>query len=319
MSEKKGSLRIVFLGTPHFAEASLRALVASGENVVAVITVADKPQGRGQVLAGSPVKEYALSSGIPVLQPTNLKSPDFLEQLKSFQPDLGVVVAFRMLPEAVWAMPRLGTINVHGSLLPQYRGAAPINHAIMQGEKETGVTIFALKHEIDTGDILVQKTIQIGSDETAGELHDRMMQTGADALIQAVYQLAEGNVTPIPQNALAMHLELKPAPKIFRENCQIEWSNLAGKVHDFIRGLSPHPGAWTMRNGKTLKIFRSRMTDENCKAAAGTLQTDGKKYLKIASKDKWIEILELQPEGKKRMSAEEFIRGFRPETGEVLN
>jgi len=319
MTEKTSSLRIVFLGTPVFAETSLRALVDSGYNVVAVVTVADKPQGRGQVLAGSPVKEYALSAGIPVLQPTNLKSPDFIAQLKSFQPELGVVVAFRMLPEAVWAMPRLGTINVHGSLLPQYRGAAPINHALIQGEKETGVTIFTLKQEIDTGDILVQKTIRIGPDETAGELHDKMMHIGAEALIQAIYQLSEGNATSVPQEALAVDSELKPAPKIFREHCQIQWNNPSARVHDFIRGLSPHPGAWTLRGGKTLKIFRTRLTDEKCQVSVGTLQTEGKKSLKIACQDGWIEILEVQPEGKKRMTAEEFVRGFRPEQGEVLN
>jgi methionyl-tRNA formyltransferase len=304
-------LRIIFMGTPEFAVSSLSALVAGGCNIVAVITAPDKPAGRGMKMNESAVKKYALENGIPILQPEKLKDPAFLETLRLLKADLQVVVAFRMLPEAVWNMPVMGSVNLHGSLLPQYRGAAPINWAVINGEKETGVTTFKLKHEIDTGDILMQERFPIGENETAGEVHDRMKEIGAQVLLRTVKGIADGSIAEIPQPAAAA---LKYAPKIFTETCKIDFAKITGEVHDLIRGLSPFPGAFTTFDEKMLKIFRSEkeinsnniFTDQ-----PGSYITDGRSYLKFACKDGYINVLELQLEGKKRMNVGDFLRGRR--------
>ncbi|RYY66024.1 MAG: methionyl-tRNA formyltransferase [Chitinophagaceae bacterium] len=298
------------MGTPEFAVASLNALVEAGCNVVGVITAPDKPAGRGMQLQGSAVKKYAQEKGLHLLQPEKLKNPDFIAELRALRADLQVVVAFRMLPEIVWNMPPMGTLNVHGSLLPQYRGAAPINWAVINGEPETGVTTFRLKHEIDTGDILLQERMPIGPDDTAGDVHDRMKDFGATLLVRTVRGLAEGSITETPQS----HLDpasLKHAPKIFTDTCRIDWSRPIADVHNRVRGLAPFPGAFTTLNGKTLKIYRSR-TDNGIPAVApGNFDTDGKSMLRFACPDGWLQVVELQLEGKKRMGVEEFLRGYR--------
>lgn len=301
-------MKIVFMGTPDFAVASLDALVQANFDIVAVVTAPDKPAGRGQKLNESAVKKYAIEKSIPVLQPEKLKNPEFLEALKSYQADLQVVVAFRMLPEAVWNMPSKGTINLHGSLLPQYRGAAPINHAIINGEKESGVTTFFLTHEIDTGDIILSDRTPIGDDETAGELHDKLMVIGANLLVKTVTAIAEGDVSEQPQPKSD---ELKHAPKIFKEDCKIDWNNSTIKIHNLIRGLSPYPTAFTLLNDKTLKIFKSEPEDIEPAIAAGGFLTDNKTYLKFATKDGFIKLLDIQFEGKKRMLIADFLRGMR--------
>jgi methionyl-tRNA formyltransferase len=301
-------LRIVFFGTPDFAVASLRALVEAGGQVVAVVTAPDKPSGRGLQLTQTPVKEYALSQHIPVLQPPKLKNPEFLETLKSYAADVHVVVAFRMLPEAVWAMPPLGTINVHASLLPQYRGAAPINWAIMNGETETGVTTFRLKHEIDTGGLLLQTAVPILPEDNAGSLHDKLMMAGAALLVRTLDGLAAGSIVPQPQPEGD---DLKHAPKIFKEDTRINWSQPAAVIHNFIRGLSPYPAAFTTLKEKGLKVFLSKPVQEAHDIEAGTIETDGKTYLRVASDDGWVYLEEVQQEGKKRMPVVEFLRGFR--------
>lgn len=306
MKDKK-SLRIVFMGTPVFAATSLEALINNGYNVVAVITAPDKPAGRGLQLQQSAVKQMALEKSIPVLQPEKLKSPEFIEELKSYNADLQVVVAFRMLPEIVWNMPQMGTINVHGSLLPNYRGAAPINHAIINGEKETGVTTFKLKHQIDTGDMLLNEKLSIGENETAGELHDRMMVAGAALLIRTLDQLLENKIMPQPQ---PFSSEDKHAPKIHTEDCRLDFNQTATQVHNRIRGLSPFPGAFTTLSGKTLKIYRTRVNVSSTKTP-GTITTDNKNQFLIHCKEGSIEVLELQLEGKKRMAVEDFLRGYR--------
>lgn len=306
-------LRIIFLGTPDFAVASLDALYNAGYNIVGVVTAPDKPAGRGMKLQESAVKKYATGKNIKTLQPEKLKNADFLQELKALNADLQVVVAFRMLPEVVWSMPPLGTINVHGSLLPQYRGAAPINWAIINGEKETGVTTFKLKHEIDTGNILLQETIAINEDETAGEVHDRMKETGAKLLVKTVAGLADGSLKETPQANITT-LSLKHAPKIFTETCKINWSKSVDEVHNLIRGLSPYPAAFTELEGKTLKIFRSRKEKVLPQNAVGSFQTDKKSFLKFACPDGYIQIEELQLEGKKKMKTEDFLRGFRFES-----
>jgi methionyl-tRNA formyltransferase len=304
--------RIVFMGTPEFAVASLDALVKNNFNVVGVITAPDKPAGRGMKLQESAVKRYAEENGLRVLQPEKLKNPQFLEELKSLNADLQVVVAFRMLPEAVWNMPPMGTINVHGSLLPQYRGAAPINWAIINGESETGVTTFKLKHEIDTGDILLQERIPIGENETAGELHDRMKELGASLLVETVNGLIEGTLTETPQQTVLNGIsEIKHAPKIFTETCKIDWSKPVHQVHNLVRGLSPHPGAFTLLNGKTLKIYRSIKEEKSPSIPSGDFETDRKTFLRFACSDGYIQIKELQLEGKKKLEVEEFLRGYR--------
>ena len=301
-------MKIVFMGTPDFAVASLRALVDSGFDVVGVVTAADKPAGRGQKLQESAVKQYAVAKGITVLQPLKLKDPIFIEELKSLSADLQVVVAFRMLPTIVWDMPSKGTINLHASLLPQYRGAAPINHAIINGETESGVTTFFLKHEIDTGDVIFSERVPIGDNETAGELHDKLMDVGAGLLVKTVTAIASGDFKEEPQPE---HEELKHAPKIFKDDCAINWNQPAKTVFNMIRGLSPYPTAYTKLNDKTLKIFRAELEDNEPGIAAGGFLTDGKSFLKFATKDGFIRLLDIQYEGKKRMSVEEFLRGVR--------
>lgn len=317
------SLRIVFMGTPEFAVASLNALVKAGCNIIAVITAPDKPAGRGLQLQQSAVKKYAVEHELKVLQPEKLKNPEFLAELKALNADLQIVVAFRMLPEAVWNMPPMGTINLHGSLLPQYRGAAPINWAIIHGEKETGVTTFKLKHEIDTGDILLQESLPIGENETAGEVHDRMKETGGRLLVDTVKGLADGTLKETPQPSMVNgelsiqgsqppdHLSLRHAPKIFTENCRIDFTRTTAEVHNLIRGLSPFPGAFTFLNGKTLKIYKTEKVITKPAVSTGQPETDGKTFLRFACKDGYVLVKELQMEGKKKMSAEEFMRGYR--------
>lgn len=303
------NLRIIFMGTPEFAVPSLETLIENKFNVVAVITAPDKPQGRGQKLTASPVKESALRYNIPVLQPSNLKSPEFIEELKSYRANLQVVVAFRMLPEVVWAMPKFGTFNLHASLLPQYRGAAPINWAIINGEKETGATTFFLKHEIDTGSIIFQEKEPIRPTDTVGTLYERLMHKGATLVLKTVKAIELGNFPSVPQD---MHVEIRHAPKIFKETCEINWSQSSKKIVDFIRGLSPYPAAWTILNGKTYKIFNSQQTTEDSRLLTvdrGPFRTDNKTHLDFKTTDGWVSILELQPEGKKRMTLSEFFRG----------
>lgn len=305
-------LRIIFLGTPEFAVASLKALVDAGANVVAVITAPDKPAGRGMQLQQSAVKEYALKQGLQVLQPERLKDPVFLDDLAALKADLQVVVAFRMLPVAVWDMPPMGTINVHGSLLPQYRGAAPINRAIMNGETETGVTTFKLKHEIDTGDILLQKKVPILPDDNVGTLYEKLMKEGADLIVETAKGLATNSLTEIPQDDIP-ETDLKPAPKIFKEDTYIDWSKPVKQIHDHIRGLSPYPAAITELQGKILKVYKSHIEEvSNIEKQQGDYDTDGKTYLRFAAKDGWLYVDELQLQGKKRMDVEAFLRGFRP-------
>ncbi|WP_342333374.1 methionyl-tRNA formyltransferase [Pedobacter sp. FW305-3-2-15-E-R2A2] len=305
-------MRLVFMGTPDFAVASLSALVEAGFDVVGVVTAADKPAGRGQKLQESAVKQYAVAKGIKVLQPLKLKDPEFITELKALNADLQVVVAFRMLPEVVWNMPAKGTINLHGSLLPQYRGAAPINHAIINGEKESGVTTFFLKHEIDTGDVIFSASVPIGDTETAGELHDQLMNVGAELLVKTVKAIEEGNYEEQPQ---PQHEELKHAPKIFKENCLIDWNQPARTIYNMIRGLSPYPTAFTRLNDKTLKVFRAELEEKETGISPGGFLSDGKTFLKFAAKDGFIKLTDLQYEGKKRMSTEEFLRGYRIESG----
>lgn len=305
------------MGTPDFAVASLSKLVDAGYQVVGVITAPDKAAGRGLKTSQSEVKKYAVEKNLKILQPPNLKDAGFLQELRSLQANLQVVVAFRMLPESVWNMPPLGTINLHASLLPQYRGAAPINWAIINGEKETGVTTFKLKHEIDTGDILLQQKIPIGEDETAGELYNRMKEIGAGLLLQTVKEISEHPLSGIPQQVNSTNLiqesgdTLHHAPKIFTETCRINWNKNAEEIFNLIRGLSPYPGAFTIFNGKTLKIFKAKKEITRTSKPAGEYETDHKSFLKFACHDGYISALELQLEGKKKMSVDEFLRGFR--------
>lgn len=311
----KKELRIVFMGTPEFAVASLDALTKSGYNVVAVITAPDKPSGRGMKLNESAVKKYAAEHGLPLLQPDKLRNPEFISALKSLRADLQVVVAFRMLPEIVWNMPPMGTINVHGSLLPRYRGAAPINWAIINGEKETGVTTFKLQHDIDTGNILLQERIPIGDDETAGQLHDRMKDIGAALLVKTVDGLLHNTLKEKLQSGL-MHPDadqtiLKHAPKIFTETCRIDWNQPVDRIYDLIRGLSPYPAAFTMLDGKTVKIFGCKKSQQQPTQPAGSHATDGKTFLRFFASDGYIDITDLQAEGKKRMAVADFLRGYR--------
>jgi methionyl-tRNA formyltransferase len=301
------SLRIIFMGTPEFAVPSLEILLENNFTVVAVVTAADKPQGRGQKIVFSPVKACALKHNIPVLQPANLKSPEFLEELKRYQANLQIVVAFRMLPEVVWNMPALGTFNLHASLLPQYRGAAPINWAIINGEKETGVTTFFLKHEIDTGSIIFQEKETILEEDTAGALYERLMKKGAHLVLKTVQAIASGKFPSLPQpeGATTQH-----APKIFKETCEIRWDQSREQVRNFVRGLSPYPSAWCQLAGKTFKIFTvSMVSHDSGNKSAGEYSTDNKNYLYVKASDGWISIDELQPEGKRRMNIREFLIG----------
>lgn len=301
-------MKIVFMGTPDFAVASLDALVKANFEVVAVVTATDKPAGRGQKLHESAVKKYAVEHQIPVLQPEKLKNPEFLAALKSYNADLQVVVAFRMLPELVWAMPAKGTINLHGSLLPQYRGAAPINHAIINGEKESGVTTFFLTHEIDTGDIILSDKVAINDDYNAGDLHDKLMMVGANLLVETVSKIASGDYTEQPQ---PKSTDLKHAPKIFKEDCKINWNNTSRQVYNQIRGLSPYPTAFTFLNDKTLKIFKTEIEIVIPDIKPGEFATDGKSFLKFATSDGYLKLLDIQFEGKKRMLIADFLRGMR--------
>lgn len=294
------------MGTPEFAVPSLDILVKNGFNVVAVVTVPDKPSGRGLQLTPSPIKTYALTNNIPVLQPEKLKDEAFQALLKSYEADLQVVVAFRMLPEAVWDMPRLGTLNLHASLLPDYRGAAPINWAIINGEKETGCTTFFLKHEIDTGDIIFQFKQAILPEDTIGTLYEKQMQKGAELILQTITAIQEGNYPRSPQPYVAIP---KLAPKIFKETCKIDWSKSALEVHNLVRGLSPYPAAFTMINDKSCKIFDTFVVNEDTIGTIGDLKTDGKTFLHFQTGAGIIGVLSLQMEGKKRMSIEEFLRG----------
>lgn len=298
------NLRIIFMGTPEFAVPSLQTLIDHQFNVVAVITAPDKPQGRGQKLTPSPVKECALKNNLTILQPTNLKAPDFIEELKGYNANLQIVVAFRMLPERVWSMPELGTFNLHSSLLPQYRGAAPINWAIINGEKETGVTTFFLKHEIDTGNIIFQEKEPIHESDTAGTLYERLMVKGASLVLKTTQAIQAGDY---PTSSQQEEIEVKHAPKIFKETCQIDWSQPSKKIIDFVRGLTPYPAAWTMINGKKFKIFKLSSTTEN--SGSNDYITDQKNFLAMKTKDGWLSIDELQPEGKKRMAIKDFFRG----------
>jgi len=306
------------MGTPEFAVASLDALVKTGYNIVGVVTAPDKPAGRGMKMNESAVKKYAVEHGLHILQPEKLKNPEFIEELRSLKTDLQIVVAFRMLPEIVWNMPPLGTVNVHGSLLPQYRGAAPINWAVINGEKETGVTTFKLKHEIDTGDILLQESFPIGEDDTTGEVHDHMKEVGAKLLVKTVDGLMNGELEEKTQSSVVSSESavLKHAPKIFTETCKIDFSKTVEEVHNLIRGLSPFPGAFTTLHDKTLKIYRSKKEDTAGQAAPsgqtpGEFSTDGKTFLKFACSDGYVHLLEIQLEGKKKMLIEDFLRGYR--------
>lgn len=311
-------IRIVFMGTPDFAVESLKALVENGYQVVGVITAPDKPAGRGRQLSESAVKKYAVENNLKVLQPEKLKNPEFIAELESLKADLQIVVAFRMLPEIVWNMPTLGTINLHGSLLPQYRGAAPLNWAIINGETETGVTTFLLSHEIDTGQIVFQEKAEIAENDSVGDLHDRMMEIGAKLVLKTVDALAEGTVVAIDQAQLIDDQErIKQAPKIFKDDCRIDWIKDTESVRNLIRGLSPYPTAWTelihaeKSEILTAKIFAAVRDNQNLPAAPGTLQTDGKKFLKISCTDGWLSVTEIQLSGKKRMKIDELLRGFK--------
>jgi len=299
------------MGTPQFAVTSLDALITAGCSIVAVVTAPDKPAGRGQKLHESAVKQYAVENGIPVLQPEKLKDPAFLEELKSYNADLQVVVAFRMLPEVVWNMPPRGTINLHASLLPQYSGAAPINWVLINGEKESGVTTFFLKHEIDTGDILFTEKVTLTGDETAGELHDRLMYKGAGLLVKTVKGVESGRYNEHPQSQLLEGVEIKHAPKIFKEDCLIDWQQPVVAVYNRIRGLSPVPTAYTHLNGKILKVYKATFEIERHDVAPGHFITDNKTYLKFAATDGFISLIEIQLEGKKQMGIAEFLRGVK--------
>ncbi|HOZ14729.1 MAG TPA: methionyl-tRNA formyltransferase [Tenuifilaceae bacterium] len=311
------SPRIVYMGTPDFAVEPLKAIVDAGYNVVAVVTVPDKPVGRGQKLQSSPVKQYAEEKGLLVLQPEKLRNEDFVNQLKELNPDIAVVVAFRMLPETVWSLPKIGTFNLHASLLPQYRGAAPINWAVINGEKKTGLTTFLLDKEIDTGNIIDQLEVLIDENETAGELHDKLMLLGGSMVVKTIQKLAEGNYTPTPQKNLAVG-ELKAAPKIFKETCKVDWGKSYIQVHNFIRGLSPYPAAWSemvvsVDGAESLipvKIFKTSTINQSTNNDCGFIKTDGKKYLQVTCQDGLVDIHTIQQAGKKAMQIDEFLRGW---------
>ena len=329
-------MKIIYMGTPDFAVEPLRRLVEAGKNIIAVVTMPDKPAGRGHKIQFSPVKEYALSVGLPILQPVNLKDPKFIEELRSYQADLQIVVAFRMLPEIVWNMPPLGTFNLHASLLPQYRGAAPINWAVINGETETGITTFFLQHEIDTGNIIMQEKINIAPDDNAGIVHDRLMMLGADLVLKTVNQIESGNLTSTPQDAIVgtrhavsatsetcpqlstlnsqLSTTLKPAPKIFKETCRINFNATAESVRNLVRGLAPYPAAWielTDPAGNTTNMKIYEVNKELCTPSrpTGTLICDGKKILKVAVLDGYIHLDQVQLAGKKRMPAADLMRG----------
>ncbi len=315
---EKKELRIVYMGTPDFAVESLRALVEGGYNVVGVITMPDKPIGRhGSVLQASPVKKYALSQNLPVLQPEKLKDETFLDELRALKADLQIVVAFRMLPEVVWDMPRFGTFNLHASLLPQYRGAAPINWAVINGDTETGVTTFFLTHEIDTGKIIRQKHLPIADTDNVGTVHDALMAIGAGLVTETVDLLLAGKVDAIPQEEFIKDVtELRPAPKIFKDTCRIDWNQPSKRIYDFIRGLSPYPAAWTELvasdgSRQALKVYQAEKRPASHNQAIGVILTDTKSYIDIAVEDGYIRLLDLQLAGKKRMGVKDFLNGNR--------
>ena len=304
------------MGTPEFAVESLRFLVEGGYKVVGVVTMPDKPAGRGHKIQYSPVKQYALEQGLPLLQPEKLKDEAFLEALRAWKADLQIVVAFRMLPEVVWNMPRLGTFNLHASLLPQYRGAAPINWAVINGETETGVTTFFLKHEIDTGEVIRQVRVPIADTDNVGTVHDRLMALGGKLVVETVDDILNGTVRGIPQEEMKVEGGLRPAPKIFKDTCRIDWSHSVKSIYDFVRGLSPYPAAWTelvQPDGQKLqmKVFETgKMPGAADGCAPGTLRTDGKTYLRVAAADGWVDIRALQLPGKRRLATDEWLRGF---------
>lgn len=317
----KDQLKIVFFGTPEFAVESLDALIKSGFNIAAVVTMPDKVAGRGNKISYSDVKKYALEHNLPLLQPANLKDEGFVEELRSIGAQLFIVIAFRMLPEVVWAMPPMGTFNLHASLLPRYRGAAPINRAVMNGDSVTGVTTFMLKHEIDTGDVLCQESIEIGPDENVGSVHDRLMHLGARLTVDTVGRLIDGTVTPIPQDEILKNGEATPAPKIFKEDCRIDWNADASRVHNHVRGLSPYPAAWTEftlggADGEpetTLKVLEVRKAEVDDKLSVGELKVINKKIYAGCGEDGVVELLSVQPAGKKAMPATDWVRGLRLE------
>lgn len=317
---KKEELRIVYMGTPDFAVESLRCLVEGGYNIVGVVTMPDKPIGRHQdTLQASPVKQYAVAQGIPVLQPSNLKDETFVEELRQLKADLQIVVAFRMLPEIVWNMPPLGTFNLHASLLPQYRGAAPINWAVINGDTETGITTFFLKHEIDTGEVIQQVRVPIADTDNVEIVHDKLMTLGGKLVVETVEHILGGTVKPIAQEEMHVDGPLRPAPKIFKETCRINWSDLTVKqLYDFVRGLSPYPAAWAgLQDGLgkkyTMKIYETEKEYCEHKECIGQVFSDGKTYLKVAVKDGFLALKEIQLSGKKRMKTTDFLRGFRME------
>lgn len=313
----KDSLKIVYMGTPEFAVESLRCLVEGGYNVVGVITMPDKPAGRGHKIQSSPVKQYALEHDLPLLQPEKLKDERFIEALKDWQADLQIVVAFRMLPEVVWNMPKYGTFNLHASLLPQYRGAAPINWAVMNGDTETGITTFFLKHEIDTGEVIQQVKVPIADTDDVGTVHDKLMLLGGKLVTETVDAIINGTVKSIPQEEMAVVGELRPAPKIFKDTCRIDWDNTVVKIYNHIRGLSPYPTAWTELHQPDseaplpVKIFQTEKIEKSHTYKPGSILTDGKTYLHVAATDGFINIKSLQLPGKKRLQTEELLRGFK--------
>ena len=313
---EKKDLRIVYMGTPDFAVEALRCLVEGGYNVVGVITMPDKPAGRGHKIQYSPVKQYALEHGLPLLQPEKLKNEEFLDALRAWKADLQIVVAFRMLPEVVWNMPRLGTFNLHASLLPQYRGAAPINWAVINGDAETGITTFFLKHEIDTGEVIQQVRVPIADTDDVGVVHDKLMLLGGKLVVETVDAILAGTVKSIPQEEMAVVGGLRPAPKIFKETCRIDWNLPVKRIYDFVRGLSPYPAAWTelvQPGGETVvvKVFETEKIEEPHQLIPGTLLTDGKSFLRVAAANGFIGIRSLQLPGKKRLKTDELLRGFR--------
>lgn len=320
---EKKDLKIVYMGTPDFAVESLKRLVEGGYNVVGVVTMPDKPAGRGRKVKPSPVKEYAEAAGLHIMQPERLKDEAFIEELRSLGADLQIVVAFRMLPEVVWNMPPMGTFNLHASLLPQYRGAAPINWSIINGDKETGVTTFFLKHEIDTGEIIDRVAVPIEETDDAGIIHDRLMMLGGDLVIKTVDSIIAGGVHTQPQEELCEGEELRPAPKIFKDTCHIDWNRPVADIYNLIRGLAPYPCAWSdfVIEGKApvgVKFYETRKVMEHHEMPAGSVGTDGKTYLRIAAADGWVEVKSLQLAGKKRMTIEEVLRGHSLEGGRFV-
>lgn len=312
---KKEYLKIVFFGTPEFAVESLDALVKAGYNVAAVVTMPDKPAGRGKKILQSDVKRYAVEHGLPVLQPARLKDEEFVSELRAIGADLFIVIAFRMLPEVVWQMPRLGTFNLHASLLPRYRGAAPLNWAVINGDTETGVTTFFLKHEIDTGDLIAQERVDILPTDNVGDVHDRLMHLGARLTVKTVDDIVAGTLTTTPQDEHLQGEEPTPAPKIFHETCRIDWNRPAREAHNLVRGLSPYPGAWSVmeddgREVGSMKIFETKLTEDVAGVEAGTVRLDSGRLF-VACSDNWLEILTIQAPGKRRMSAGDYLRGSR--------